>query len=437
VEGGPRRSRGRLTGGGFFIAPVFARLTLRRKLPCNPGMLLSERHEIGKIRVDREAGIIHGAKIIGHVSKNGRTYPPSVLAKAAPMYEGAEINIDHSDAKSRSVIETFGVIKGVTVVPGGDSPGLYGDVHFNKKHQYAEQIAEAAERFPHTLGLSHNADGTGRRTDSGFIVEEITKVISVDLVKHPATTSTLFEGLDQMKLRTFKLSELVGTLPATSNERKHLARLMEEGAMSGDATVTAPENASPEQAIKAAFRAEVMKAVDDESLDFKATLARVKDVLKAQDKVLQALAGTSEAGDQKQGGESGGAPSGDNAQDQEPTTEGQKAMFGKLVEKIEALEKKLGDRDTHAELKEQLAGREVDADTFKALLAIPKEQRAKLIEQFGKKPQGAKPRTTGTSAATGGKLNEAEDNGVPKGKNFREHLERAPVDLPARFANRN
>lgn len=49
------------------------------------------------VRVDRDSGVIRGVKLIGFESKNGRTYPPSVLKGAVHLYEGAKVNIDHPE----------------------------------------------------------------------------------------------------------------------------------------------------------------------------------------------------------------------------------------------------------------------------------------------------------------------------------------------------
>ena len=48
-----------------------------------------------RIRVDRQAGVIRGVKILGLQSRNGRTYLPEALAQAAPLYEDAKVNVNH------------------------------------------------------------------------------------------------------------------------------------------------------------------------------------------------------------------------------------------------------------------------------------------------------------------------------------------------------
>lgn len=143
-------------------------------------------------RVDRESGVIHGVKILGLESRNGRSYDPKALAKAVGLYEGIRVNVDHPGKTStqRSYRDRFGQLKNVQVT----ATGLVGDLHFNPRHALAEQFLWDAEHQPDNAGFSHNADGRTAQKDGLTIVEEITRVHSVDLVADPATTKSLFES---------------------------------------------------------------------------------------------------------------------------------------------------------------------------------------------------------------------------------------------------
>ena len=142
------------------------------------------------LRVDRQRGMIQGVKLLGIVSKKGREYPPAVIAKAAPMYEGMRVNIDHVDpGQRRSLRDRIGIVKNV----GIKEDGLYGDFYFNPKHALAEQVAWDAENAPQNLGFSHDTRGVVRNRGGRTVVESIEKVLSVDLVANPATTDGLFE----------------------------------------------------------------------------------------------------------------------------------------------------------------------------------------------------------------------------------------------------
>lgn len=146
------------------------------------------------LRVDREAGVIRGVKILGLSSKNGRSYEEKALQKAVPLYEGVKVNVNHARGgvfAPRDYEERLGVIRNAAFQEGR---GLYGDLHFNPKHALAEQLAWDAEHAPQNVGLSHNVEARLKPSGSGAAVEEILKVLSVDLVADPATTSGLFES---------------------------------------------------------------------------------------------------------------------------------------------------------------------------------------------------------------------------------------------------
>jgi hypothetical protein len=145
------------------------------------------------MRVDRQAGVIRGVKILGLQSRNGRQYLPEALAKAVPLYEGAKVNVNHpkgSPLSPRDYQDRIGVIRGAVLKP---NEGLFGDLHFNPKHVLAEQLAWDAEHAPENVGFSHNVQARTSRRDDGLLVEEITRVQSVDLVADPATTRGLYE----------------------------------------------------------------------------------------------------------------------------------------------------------------------------------------------------------------------------------------------------
>ncbi len=146
-----------------------------------------------RMGVDRHSGVIRGVKILGLESRNGRTYLPEALAAAAPLYEGAKVNVNHpkgGPAGPRDYQDRIGVIRSVKA--GGD--GLFADFHFNPKHALAEQLVWDAEHAPENVGFSHNVEARTTRRGDRVVVEAITRVQSVDLVADPATTRGLFEA---------------------------------------------------------------------------------------------------------------------------------------------------------------------------------------------------------------------------------------------------
>lgn len=146
------------------------------------------------LRVDSREGVLRGVKLIGLSSRNGRRYRETALVKAAALYEDAKVNINHPKGgplAPRDYEERIGVIRGVEFRSG---EGLFGNLHFNPKHALAEQLMWDAEHNPRNVGFSHNVQARLSRSDEETVVEEITRVQSVDLVADPATTEGLFEG---------------------------------------------------------------------------------------------------------------------------------------------------------------------------------------------------------------------------------------------------
>lgn len=149
------------------------------------------------IRVDAQAGVIHGVKLLGLESRNGRTYLPEALAKAAPLYEDAKVNVNHpkgNPSGPRDYQDRIGTIRAIVMRPG---EGLFGDFHFNPKHALAEQLIWDAEHATENVGFSHNVEALTSRRGDRVVVEAITRVQSVDLVADPATTRGLFESAAQ------------------------------------------------------------------------------------------------------------------------------------------------------------------------------------------------------------------------------------------------
>ncbi|MBN2024493.1 MAG: hypothetical protein JW809_17065 [Pirellulales bacterium] len=149
------------------------------------------------MRVDRAAGVIRGVKILGRQSRNGRLYPAQTLLDAAPLYEGAKVNVNHpkpSAGAPRDYQDRIGSIRNVVARP---DEGLFADFHFNPKHTLAEQLLWDAEHAPEHVGFSHNVEARTARRGDQVVVEAITRVASVDLVADPATTQGLYESVDE------------------------------------------------------------------------------------------------------------------------------------------------------------------------------------------------------------------------------------------------
>lgn len=237
-------------------------------------------------KVDREAGVIRGVKILGKESKNGRTYSDRAMSDAAKLYEGRKVNIDHmpKNATERPFRDVFGELRNIRQ----EADGIYGDLHFLKSHAMAEQVCEAAERFPGQFGLSHDADGKVTRHAGRLIVESVIAVHSVDLVNTPATNAGLFESVaptGKAKAVKLKLRELVESL----DHKVYSARLKEMDPSVGDMQAEMPEESGDmgaEDQISAAFKAMVNAVLDDTSMDVAGKVAKIKQILQTQEKLL-------------------------------------------------------------------------------------------------------------------------------------------------------
>lgn len=152
---------------------------------------ITERISLGGTKIDREGHVIRDVKILGETSGNNRIYPRKTMEEARGLYEGAKVNIDHAsgNSESRSYADRFGSVVNVRV----SESGMLGDLTYNPKHRLAEQFLWDAEHAPGNVGLSHCVDGITSVKSGKTIVEQITRVLSVDVVANPATNKTLFE----------------------------------------------------------------------------------------------------------------------------------------------------------------------------------------------------------------------------------------------------
>jgi hypothetical protein len=169
--------------------------------PAHDERLLVETAWSDNLRVDRDNKVIHDVKILGRQSRNGRVYSDQAMAEAAALYDGCDVNIDHpaegENAASRRLADGFGALRNVRI----EADAVFGDLHYFDQHPLAALVLERAERMPGSFGLSHNAAGRVSQREGQIVVEGIDRVLSVDLVRNPATTSGLFEELRQPSSR--------------------------------------------------------------------------------------------------------------------------------------------------------------------------------------------------------------------------------------------
>jgi hypothetical protein len=355
------------------------------------------------LRVDREKGIIYGVKLLGEESANpppnNNVYPRSTRERVAPLMEGARVNIDHAppgqEGRTRSYRDSFGVARAIR--EGGD--GLYGDYHFPPKHPLAEQLFWDAENAPERLGFSIASRGAGTVRDGRHIIEEIAfdpRQHSIDLVSRPATTGGLFEHLRpppmKRKVRTL-IESLAKTRPGFARALREQAEAgilspdqeMEEPGMKGPDDAPS-EMADHEVALKQGFQGAMVAVLNDDSLDMKAKLSKLKEIMTSQEKLLSS--GSNGGGGAM--GARGPADNPDNNDTDTPTEESlrRQRLAAGQVNLVESLQLQLRVRDLCAD-----AGVRPTKVLRKALDACRSEAEAKeLIEEA---------RTTGAGNAGG------------------------------------
>jgi hypothetical protein len=280
------------------------------------------------LSVDAEQGVIKGVKLLGSASRNGRDYPKETIARAAALYEGARVNVDHprgEPGSPRSYADRLGVIRNVRLEQG--QGGLRGDLHANPRHRLYEQLAWDAQHSPASVGFSHNVLAKTRTHNGRVVVEEITRVKSVDLVADPATTRGLFEQQDEPgKERGIEVKEI--TLEQLRSDRPDLVTAISEAAVEGyksseeveaiksrvkeleeqvdryEAEKTAATHAAaveqqiaeaklPEELVTDVFRRQLIEAADAEArtaiIEDRAALAKQIGTVKPQSKEQQPL----------------------------------------------------------------------------------------------------------------------------------------------------
>lgn len=223
-----------------------------------------------------EAGLIRGVKILGLESRNGRIYPKETVAKAIQQYEGAKVNVNHPSGdttKPRDYESRLGRIENVRL--GEGNTGMFADLRYNPNHALAKQLEWDASNTPENVGFSHNVYAKTTRRGGKTVVEEITRVQSVDLVADPATTYGLFEATTETDANTkgANMSDQKLTLEELKAEYpSHVEQIREE-------TVEAFK-ASADQADNAKALKEALETIDKYEL---------KDKLLEQTEIVNGL----------------------------------------------------------------------------------------------------------------------------------------------------
>lgn len=282
-------------------------------------------------RVDRLKGVIRNVKLAGFESRNiGRTigldarefgdavnhpyaYSPDAFREAIALYEGAGIYKDHPGfnynadgsrtlkPQERSSDDLIGVARNVYVA----EDGIYGDLYYLESHPFSQRLIEVAEKCPDKLALSHEAWADAPVLKNGRIV--LTKILRVDGIAvtadRPGTTNGLFES--QAKERfivSATVRRLFESLPESNPYRLRVLEALGDEAMApmGDAATPIPEAdvaaTSPEDSVKAGFKAMINAVLDDSSLDVPGMRTKLMGLLDAFDAAQAAVGAGGGAG---------------------------------------------------------------------------------------------------------------------------------------------
>ncbi len=200
-------------------------------------------------------------------SKNGFTYPAETLQKAAPLFEDVKACLYEFDNKILKHLPDFiqetiraGFPKSIVGwysnvhfgefkdAQGNTHTGILGDFHIAENAKWLRDLMKDAwDNGKNLLGLSIDAGGLiSEAKEDGLIkriVQEITKVNSVDVVTYPSAGGEflrLVAALDEEPPRKLKLEETM---------KKHLVKLYEMllGKKSDAVKGIDPKNISEEQ----------------------------------------------------------------------------------------------------------------------------------------------------------------------------------------------
>jgi hypothetical protein len=308
-------------------------------------------------RVDREAGVIYGVKVLGRKSRNGREYTDAAWDSAVRILEGAMVNIDHDAGKDklgRRVSSRFGKL----VKLRKEADGVYADLHYLRSHPMAEQVLEAAERMPEVLGLSQDATVAGeRRGDGTLLVHEVLAVRSVDVVADPATVTSLFES-----------EAFMNETPEQANAQP------------------APVGGPLPMSVEAAFLALQNAVMASDDFDDTERLAVLKDVMKLKGKVLGD--GEEEAGEGEE-----------EDDDEVPESRARGGANTPASTPASGLPKGTRQRLRFLEIKDRVrdAGLVPEQDLVESLVGLPDERIAQHLAYLQRLQQPAKsrPRSAG------------------------------------------
>jgi len=156
-----------------------------------------------KIEESDGAILVRNVKALGFKSLNGREYTESAMENGAELYEGVQIYRNHITPEERQAGCRFVEnLMGQCTNPRHirESREIRLDIKVLKDFEAGEQLLSIVKQMPEIAGFSHNAQGKMRKENDIEMVEEITDVMSLDLVTSPATTNGIFESTEDKEV---------------------------------------------------------------------------------------------------------------------------------------------------------------------------------------------------------------------------------------------
>jgi len=155
---------------------------------------------LAESKFNKEKKVIEHVALLSSISKNKRRYLDPALDQAVVLLEGCKSFMNHQvkdkRGETRDVMDLIGIYHN-TVREGNR---VFGDLHLVGDDSPEEKkIVGIAENMPEVAGNSIVAQGRYHREDGWDLIEEFTKMDSVDIVTDPATTSSLFESIEEIK----------------------------------------------------------------------------------------------------------------------------------------------------------------------------------------------------------------------------------------------
>ncbi len=240
-----RAASGAIAGaraGSPMNIPASVRATLTALLKANKIGQFAESKEIleakegdititGSLKeavIDRENKIIKDVVLLTKTSLNNREYTADCRRKALSLFEGAKAFYNHikKGETHRDVRDLIGKYQNVRE----DGDKIKGDLHLIDG---TESLLSVAERMPDVVGNSIHGQGRYKRENGKDIVDEITKVHSVDVVTDPATTVSLFEEKTTKEGKTMEWKDITVT-ELQANRLDVYESITAEGAASRD-----------------------------------------------------------------------------------------------------------------------------------------------------------------------------------------------------------